>query len=770
MFSIVNSVLFDPLNYRDPARLYAVVNLPPPSVSDRYWLVNSRHFNEWRTHCGSCEDIGLAEGMGFILTGLGEPERFPGLRVTYNFFRTLGVRPALGRDFLPEEELPDRFHEVILTDSVWRSRFDSDPNVLGRIVQVNGEPHTIVGVMPADFRLPVGSQWGPTSGPAFQPLMFRPFGQDVSQTRPIGTYNYVSVVRLKPGIESAKAIAELNAIIADFVSQFHIELKPTILPLRETVTRGARAGLWLLLGAVAAVLLTVCVNVGNLMLVRTASRDREVGIRLALGSSKSQLFALVLTEALVLVGAGSGVGLLISYAGLRAFVALAPVDLPRIADIHMGPRTFVFALSIAAVSAIICGMLPAWRLSRVDPQDCLRSGGANSTAQRPKVRFREILVSVEVALSAVLLVVGGLLVFSFLRVVNGPKGFELDQVIAQDVALMGPKYRDAAGVRFIDQALTELAALPGVLSVGVTNQIPLRGEQWICDLRDAGSPGRAAVGLANFRFVNGEYWRTLGIPLQEGRLFEPADRGRKVVVISERAARLLWPNQDPIGKIAGACAGELVPTGAEVIGVVGEVRAGAEREAPLTVYQPYWTASFSRPFFVIKTAQPSQVIPAVRKLIRSLDADLPITQSVSMREVLDDAVASRRFQMNLALAFAISALLVASMGIYGVISFTVARRTPELGIRRAIGAPALELASMVLREGMKPVLFGLAAGLIVAIGIGRLIASELYGVAPHDPLTIVTVVLMMLFLGVCACWIPARRAMHIDPLKALRFE
>jgi len=770
MFSIVNSVLLDPLKYPDPGRLYAVINLPPPQAPGRYWLLNSRHFHEWRAHCESCEDIALAEGVGFTLTGSGEPARFPGLRVSYNFFRTIGVQPVLGRDFRPEEELPGKFHEVILTDSVWRSAFNGDPGILGRTVQINGEPHVIVGVMPPEFRLPIGSQWGPTMGPAFQPLLFRPLGMDVSQAHPVGMNNFVSVVRLKPEAQSGQTAAELNSLIGDFVREFHIELKPSVLPLQSAVTRGIRPGLLLLLGTVAVVLLIVCINVGNLMLVRTASRDREVGIRLALGSSRSQLFTFVLTEAAVLVGLGSGLGLLLSYLALKAFVAVAPVDLPRLGDIHMGRRAFVFAACIAAVSALICGLLPAWRLSRTDPQECLRTGGTQSTANRPKLRFRELLVTVEVALSTVLLVIGGLLIFSFLRVMNGPKGFELEQVIAQDVTLIGPDYRDADRLRFVDRALTEFAALPGVRSVGVTNQIPLRGESWICDLRDAGPPAKAMIALGNFRFVNAQYWETLGIPIMRGRTFEPNDRNRSVGVISERAAQVLWPGQNPIGKRVGGCGGELVPAGLEVIGVVGDVLAGAETEAPFMVYQPYWTTSIARPYFVIKTADPTSVIGGLRRVIRSIDAEMPLTQPVSMQQVMDDAVAARRFQMTLALAFAISALLVASVGIYGVISFTVARRTPELGIRRAIGAPASQLAGMILRQGMRPVFWGLAIGVGLALVIGRFISSELYGIGPHDPWTIIAVATLLIAVGAGACWIPARRAMRIDPLTALRFE
>jgi predicted permease len=519
------------------------------------------------------------------------------------------------------------------------------------------------------------------------------------------------------------------------------------------------------------VLLIVCVNVGNLMMVRTANRDREVGIRMALGSSRGQLFLLVLNEALVLVAIGSGLGLLLAHASLKGFTAWAPVDLPRIGDIHMGSRVLLFMIVSAVISTSICGLLPAWRLASTDPHQSLKSATTNATAHGGKLRFRELMVSVEIALSTVLLVIGGLLMFSFFRVMGVARGFEVEHVITQDLSLANPKYNDANRSRLIDEVLRELAVIPGVRSVGVTNQIPLRGESWTCDLRDMDAPGKEVSAVANFRFVNPTYWETLGIPLKVGRFIESADRNRPVAVLSERAARALWPGQDPIGKRVGSCGGEPAQRGLEVIGIVENVRAGLEKEAPLTVYQPYWTSNMSRPFFALRTeAAPAAIISAVRGVFRSIDSDLPISQPVTMQQVLDDAVAGRRFQMTLAISFAASALFLAALGIYGVISFAVARRTPELGIRLALGARRPELASMVVRQGMMPVWIGLAAGLAGALFGSRLIASQLYGVTPNDPLTIAAVTVLLLAVAVCACWIPARRAMRIDPLTALRFE
>lgn len=770
MFSIVNSVLFEPLGFAQEERLYTIVNVPPPRArTTRYGHINARHVHEWRMHCTSCEDVAMAESTGLTLTGGVEPERVPALRVSYNFFRTLGVTPAIGRDFRPEEELPAHSREVILADPIWRSRFAADRGIVGRALEINGQPHTVIGVMPPDFRLPVGDQWGPGIGnvEAPQPLIFRPLGIDASRAHGAGMNNYVGVVRLRPGIQVAQASTELNSLIDRYVKEFNIELTPALLPLHSTVTRGARGGLWLLFAMGAAVWLIVCTNVANLILVRTAGRDREAGIRLALGSSRAELFRLVLNEAFVLVAIGSSLGALLAYAALRTFVSWAPADLPRLADIQMSSKTWLVAVATAAISTLICGLMPAWRLTHRNPQEALKEGSSTATAEGRKIRLRELMLGAEVALSTVLLVIGGLLMMSFFNVLRVPKGFDVEHVITHDVSLNIARYKDPDRNRFVDEALARLATVPGVRAVGVTNQTPLRGETWICELRDAGHTGRPANAMANIRFVSPGYWSAMGIPLRKGRLLESADRNRSVAVVGEAAARLLWPGVDPIGKHIASCG----PEPLEVIGVVGEVRASLEREPPLTVYKPYWTSPLTRPSFVVRTdAEPAATAARIRASLRSLDAGVPISPATSMEEVFDAAIAGRRFQMNLVAAFAIVSLFLASVGVYGVVSFTVAQTTPEIGIRMALGAHAAEVMTLVLRRGLVPVGAGLAAGLAGAFLASRLIASQLYGVMPRDVSLMFAVSLLVMSLALCACWIPARRAMRITPLRALRFE
>jgi len=777
MFSIVNGVLLEPLKYREPGRLYVGLNISPPgSTLDRNWPINARQFSEWRKRCESCEQIAMADGRGYTLTGLGEPERLPGLRVSFNFFRTLGVEPARGRDFAPEEEMPGRANEVLLSNALWRTHFGGDRNIVGRVIQLDGEPNTVVGVMPADLALPVGNQWGTNFANPLPPVIFRPLGMDVSRMEPFGTNNYVAVVRMKPGMGPQRAIAEMNAIVAEMAREFHIPdfdkaIKPTLFPMQQTITGGARTELWLLLATVGAVLLIVCVNVGNLMLVRTASRDREAGIRMALGASRGEVFGLVVKEAAVLAAAGGAAGMLLAYAGLKAFVAAAPVNLPRIGEVHMDARVLLFGFVAVTLATVLCGVVPAWRLAKTEPQESLKMGAANASPHGLKVRLRELMVSVEVALSTALLIVGGLLMLSFFRLVGVDKGFEVAHVITQDTSLIGGKYReDALRTRFIDEALQKLAAIPGVDSAGMTSQVPLRGETWVDELRDASKPELTETTLANFRFVSGGYWSAMGIPLKRGRFFEESDRNRGVAVLSERAAKILWPNEDPIGKrvhLTGGTAGVI----GEVIGVVGEARATLEHESPLTVYEPYWVMGIGGPSFVVRTrASEAAVMGEIRGVLRSLDSGIPLAQTKTMEQILDESVAARRFQMDLAVAFAFAALALASLGVYGVISFTVARRTPELGIRIALGARTAEVVRMVLRQGMAPVVAGVAAGILAAVAMGRFLASQLYGATARDPMVFATVAAVLMGIAVCACLAPARRAARIDPVTALRSE
>jgi predicted permease len=787
MFSIVNGVLLRPLNFREPGRLYLARTLPPARANIAgEFPVNARHFHEWRSHCRSCEDVSLVRFDQVTLVGAGEPVELPTFTVSYNFFRSLGVHPAIGRDFLPEEELPGHFGEVILTDALWRSRFAADPSIVGRAIQINGESWTVIGVMPRDLHLPKGEEWGSHFGPEAPPLIFKPLGMDVSTVRPAGNLNYLGVVRLKPGVSREQGMAEVNALLADFVREYNLTTTITLIPLERQVTRHVRSPLWMLLGAVAAVLLIACVNVGNLMLVRTAGRYREAGVRMALGASRARLFRLVLSESLVLVTIGCILGLALAYEAVNWFATNAPVSLPRLDEIHVDWRVLAFAAIASAFSTILCGLFPAWRLSTTDPQESLKSGiGASDSGG--KLRLREILVSVEVALSTVLLIVGALLMSSFIRVMHVETGVDVAHIVTQDVSFLNPKYRGNARIQFLDNLMRKLSEVPGVDSAAAVNQLPLIGEDWVSELEDPDQPAHSVetAALANSRFATPDYFKTMGIPLKQGRFLDESDRvftdaernpdaserRRLHAVVSERAAQFLWPNQNPIGKhVVGP--GKSAPA-LEVVGVVGEVRAAElERSTPtMMIYEHYSRMAPLGMSIALRThADPAPLIAALHGILSSADPEMAIEPAKTMEQILDDSVASRRFQMYLTVVFAIAALVLASLGIYGVISFAVARRTPEIGIRIALGARAGKLMAMIFRQGMFPVLAGLAIGLASAMALGTYVASLLYGVAPHDPITISAVAILLLAVAMFACWIPARRATRIDPLRAIRCD
>jgi predicted permease len=577
------------------------------------------------------------------------------------------------------------------------------------------------------------------------------------------------VIRLKSGVRAEQAEAELNGLLAGFVRQYKLQFRAGLTPLRQEVIRKDRGPLLLLLGAVGAVLLIVCVNIGNLMLVRTASRYREAGVRLALGASRWRLFRLVLAEALMLVSMGGVAGLALAGMGLKIFVARAPVAIPRLDEVQMDWRVFAFAMGVMAFSTLVCGVAPAWRLARIESQESLKAGAATESGR--KLWFRETMVGLEVALTTVLLLAGGLLMASFFRLLGVDKGFEVAHIVTQDVSFFSAKYAHGVARSAVESVTEKIARVPGVDVVGAVSQLPLMGEQWVDTLKDPDVPARPGEdnGVANFRFVTPGYFQAMGISLKAGRFLEESDKGRASAVVSEQAARFLWGNQNPIGKHVRGVG--RTPPSLEVVGIVGEVRGKLEDAPPMMVYEHFWRMQPYAMSYVVRTrGDAATVIAGIRAVLSSADPEMAIPRARTMEQILEGSVAARKFQMYLAVAFAIAALGLASLGIYGVISFMVARRTPEMGIRIALGASGGELMGMVVRQGMVPVWAGLGVGLGCSVVVGRMIASQLYGVAPNDPRYILAVVVLLGAVGLGACWIPARRATRIDAMSALRVE
>jgi putative ABC transport system permease protein len=569
----------------------------------------------------------------------------------------------------------------------------------------------------------------------------------------------------------------MTAAIADAGHDMKIDLRANLVPLQEQVVGGSRAALTLLLAAIGVVLLIACVNLGNLMLVRANERTRDAAIRRALGAGAGHLFRPVLAESLLIAFGGGALGVLLAYFGVRVLVNTAPIDIPRLDEVRVSSMTLLFAFCVSAGCGILCGLWPAIRATGVEPADALRSGSRSSTEGRARRRSREWLVGLEVALSTVLLVVAALLGVSFFRVTNVERGYSVDRILSADVSVPSSLYQtENQRALFHQRALEKIETLPGVRSAGLISSLPLKAQVWGDTISKEGDTRpRAERPPAHFRFVSERYFETMGIALRQGRFPTSGDRSHKVALVSESAARKVWPGENPLGKLVR---NDPRPEWVEVIGVVADVRTDSlEKQPAMMVYVPYWDGAYwqgsvwGNATYVIRTSQdPSMMANTLRSAMHELDRELPLTNVLTMREILSESIGSRRFQTLLAGIFAGAALLLACLGIYGVISYSVARRTSEIGIRIALGAQVSEVSMLVFRQGIQPVLGGLAGGVAAALGAGQLISSFLFGTEPRDPAAIAAVVVMILLVAAAACWAPARRASRIDPMAALRNE
>ena len=775
IFTIVDGVIIRPLGYGDESRLFVIHEVIPKFSSMAPKVpVNAMHFLEWRKRMHSFERMGLIGGMRLNLTGAGEPERLAAARVSPNVFPMLAGRTQLGRAFLEEEDQPGRDDVVVLSNELWRRRFASDPNILGRKIQLDGRPYEVIGVLSAQFHFPKLSHLYAMDVAAEQPDLWKPFAVKPDELEAMGDFNYVCIAQLQAGVSRSQALSELNAVQASIASQApeQVELHAAMVPLQDQITSRSRLGLQLMLFAVGAVLLIGCTNIANLLLARTASRKTELAIRSALGAGVRRLLRQMLTESLLLAGIGGAVGVLIAYIALGALLSRAPVDLPRLDEIHLDLRVLMFALTASLTAGLLCGLLPAWRFARTAPMAAMKSG-VRTTEGRDSGRLRSILVALEVGLSTLCLLAGGLLMRSFLNLMNVDKGFAVERVLTVNLNLPNTRYpKEQDQVRFTRSLLDSVQVLPGVVSVGVSNMLPLSGEGGnnFIGLEGINLPMMERP-LADIRGVNPDYFATMNIPLRRGRFFADADGENKVAVVSTLTADHLWPGQNPLGKRfkIGDPDGPFV----QVAGVVGDVRgAKLDRTPGLTIYVPYWQRrTFGGPSLAVKTGvEPLMVSSSVRNAIHHIDAELPVGHFETMQEVVGESMAQRRFQMDLVLIFACTALLLAALGIYGVISYSVALRTNEMGIRMALGACSADILKMVLRQAMMPVATGACVGLAAFLIAGRLLSGLLYGVSPVDGVTIASVLVILSGIAALASMVPARRASRVNPTVALRYE
>jgi len=772
LFGIVDAVLLKPLRYDAADQLVTIHEVLQKMRMAPQAPVNATHFERWRRSTRSFEDIALLREINMNLTGSGEPERLSTGRVSANVFRMLGVRAQLGRTFLDEEDRPGQDRVVVLSDGFWRRRFAADPDVVGRRLTLDNQPFVVVGVLPGDFWFPKLSALYAIPVSAETPEIWKPLGLTDSERAPEGDYNFACIARLRRGITPAQAVADLNGVQAAIDEALPNPLghRAAIVPLDRQVTSRSRAGLWMLFAASGVVLLIGCVNVASLLLGRVAARHRELAIRKAIGASRARLLAQMLTECGLISGTAPGAGVGIAYAVTRLLAFAAPVDVPRIHDVSIDTRMLLFAVAAAVATTCAAGILPALR-SAETPAGQL---AGIATPSRSTMRMRSMLVASEICLSTICLVSAVLLLHSFERLMHVDRGFEAEQLSLVDLNLPQLRYPDrSTTTTFVRMLVDRLSASPGVISAGVISQPPLAGVGGNnVVFLDGTSFGPAEQPIVDFRPVNAGYFKTAGIPLERGRLFDDVDGVRPVGVMSAAAAARIWPGEDPLGRRFHL--GSPTLPSIEVVGIVGDVH-GVSLSAPPspTVYLPYWQRGFNRNRVTVavkSAAAVASVSGVIQRAVREIDPELPVPPVRAMTDVVDASAASRRFQAEIVTIFALAAVVLVVLGTYGVISYSVTQRTHEIGIRLALGAGRAEVAGNVLARAMKVALGGLAAGIPLAVAAAYLLRSLLFGVTPTDFTAIAGTCVALVVTALAAALTPAVRASRLDPLIALRHE
>jgi putative ABC transport system permease protein len=771
IFSVVNAVLLRPLPYHESDRLVML------SANEKDGVLGNTGYTtflDWRERSRSFERLGVVRDWGGTLTGRGEPEVIRGLRVSADYFKLLGASPTLGRDFRSEEDRPDTRYVVVISHSLWQRRFNSDPQAVGKQLILSDQTFTIIGVMPPDFvDLLASNYYGNQAAELWAPV-----GYDITQPFACRDCQHLkAIARLKPGVSLAQAQTEMSAIM-DVMQLEHPKIYATheiyITRLQDQFVGTIRPALYLLLAAVGLVLLIACANIASLLLARTSERAREIAIRLALGARRGRITLQLLLESLLLSFAGAGMGLLLALWGTEILTRLSPAKILQLQAVTTDARVLGFTLFVSLLTGLLFGLAPAWQGARQDVQLALKES-AKSSAGKRRSRLRESLVVAEMVFALVLLVGAGLLIRSFVRVLDTAPGFEPRNLLTMTIPLAGAKYNETAQVSaFYTEALNRINALPGVEAAGVVGNLPFGGnmDMYGLHVEEKPLPNPAEAPNAERYSISPAYLRTMGIPLLRGRGFSEQDSANAplVALINRTAAQRIWPNQDPLGKRIRL--GSPQSPLRSIVGIVGDVNHyDLETPADLQAYVPHtqWTDSYMQ--LIVRTAvEPGTLIGPVRQAIHALDPDMPLYKVSSMRQLISASMAQRRFTLLLIAVFATVALLMAAIGLYGVIAYSVTQRRQEIGIRMALGADAGDVLKLVIGRGMKLMLFGVVIGLGGALALTRLLRSLLFGVSATDPITFTAIPLLLMSVGLLACYLPARRAAKVEPMIALRSE
>jgi putative ABC transport system permease protein len=765
IFSVVNALLLRPLPYPDSRRLVML------SINDAGGDIGNSDFAtfvDWRERNRSFERMALFTGWSGLMRGQGDPEMVGGVRVTADYFRLLGVPPMLGRDFKPEEDRPNASSVVMISHALWRRRFNSDPNIIGKPVIISDQTFTVVGVMPRGFEdLLAGNFYQPAE-------MWAPLGYDEADPSACRTCRHVfAAARLKPGVTLGEAKAEMDAVMNVMMhehpeSYSHPDI--AMMRLQDKLVGGVRQTLLVLLVAVGFVLLIACANVANLLLARANQRGREMALRLALGARPWRIVRQLLTESLMLSTLGAGLGLLLAMWGTQLLVSLSPAMMLKLEDVKTDSRVLGFTLLASLVTGILFGLFPALQASKHDVQHALKESGKGSPSVRQN-RLRGLLVVAEVALALVLMVGAGLLIRSFARILSVTPGFEQRNLLTVAAPTFGARYEQDEQVEaYYRNVIDRVRMLPGVDAAAMVSNLPFSGAYDNCGFHIEEKPlvNPAEAPSAERYVVSPDYLRAMGIPLLKGRQFDEHDNAKAplVALINKTAADRNWPNENPIGKRISLGDDNL----RTIVGIVGDVRhTGLDDGPKMQAYEPRAQMSgFSMSLVARTSVDPDGLTAAVRNEIRAADPTLPVNEVVTMRQLISASVAERRFTLLLLGIFAGVALLMAAIGIYGIISYSVAQRKQEIGIRMALGAQRHEVVQLALGEGFRLVALGLAVGLAGAFALTRALQHMLYRTNTSDPLTLGLVSATLCAAAAIACWLPARRAARLDPMVALR--
>lgn len=785
IFSVVDAVILRPLPFRDADRLVSVSERLPGFSS--VIPMNAPDFQAFRERQNVFSAMGIYSNKHFDLSGTGTPERVNGARASASVFPLLGVSPILGRTYTEDEDRPGHA-VVVLSYGLWQRHFGGDENVVGRTIQLNREPYTVIGVMPRTFAFPqYGEGWGNEPAALWVPMAFTPEENSGWGDR----YNHSVVARMKPGVtlaqaqaDSTRAIGEVEKLYpAPLIAFFRgAHVGASIVPYSQTVTGNVRTPLLLMLIAVSIVLLIACANVANLLLARATSRQKEIAVRAALGADRWRLARQMIAESLVL-GLVSGIAaILLGAWGMRVLLAIAPAELPRMAEVRIDLRVLAFATGLSLLTALLFGTLPALEATRIDPHDALKEGGRSGGVSRGRRRVQDLLIISQTALAVMLLIGAGLLVRSFARLLATDTGFRPQHVVAATVPLPLRAYSKAANIRnFWQELLRRAESIPGVSAVGLSTDLPLNSQEHDAVTIEGYQGSRNNLPNTTQSWIMGDYFSAMGIALERGRLFTPQEElgGPDVVIISEEAARTYWPGQDPLGKRMQFLGNHWYT----VIGIAADVKDDSlQKAAGPHTYTPYLKEADStlespnfdelRTLHVVlrTTADPAQALSAVRSTVSSLDPQIALGDLTTMDAEIRKSLAPQRFNLSLVSLFAALAIFLAAVGVYGVLSYSVGQRTREIGVRIALGAQRGRVLRATIAEGMKLAMAGATIGILAGLALTRGMASLLFGVTAHDPLTFAGVAALVALVSFVACYLPARRATRVDPMIALRYE